>query len=816
MTINITISLNDCIAFFSAILALFSTYFTYWQYRHLIKEKKYKRILNKNFGSELFGKEVIERSTYCYIEPNCTDIDPTREAEPKNLCMIKGNLFSSLDDYLLQEFPEENAIHHILILADSGMGKTSFLLNYYAYNKKKSKKLRQRIAIIPLGIPNVDSYVDKVQDKKNTIIFLDAFDEDTKAIHDYRERLRNLMDICSQFKRVVITCRTQFFPRDEEIPKETGIVKVAPRKAGEEGIYIFHKLYLSPLSDIQVNEYLKKKFRWNLRKRKKAKLLIRKIPNLKVRPMLLSNIPDLIESGQEIKYSYQLYQIMIDNWLEREKRWVYNKEDLRQFSERLAYDLYVNREKRGAEKIPINRLLLLAEEWNIQLESWQLTGRSLLNRDSEGNYKFAHRSIMEFLFIEHFFKMKTMYRPFIKWTDQEKLFAIEYNELENIDFSKADLSEADFSNKNISNANLTNANISNAYFKEAKGLSDWIGKGINENGIYKQELLAKAIQNGFRNLFCANLSGINLDSVNLSSANLKKVNLTNSFIYNADISNANFSEADLSNTILLHTNISNSIFKETKGLPTWIKKGLDENGMYKKELLVDAIRQHGFTNLSHADLSKTDLTNLNLSKIDFSNTNISNANFKGSINIHTWIEKGLDENGTYKHKRLVKAVRNGLKNLYQAYLTEANFSSTNLISAQLRAANCFKTDFTNANLSKADLSKANLSNSNLLCSILVKTNLSQSNLSKANLTKTNLFKANLSGANLSEANLHKAYIKGTNLHNANFKNTKFIPKWIKDKLDKNGICKIKDEVECPTCFEIVPKGPVCEQCGEYL
>jgi len=422
---TINIGLNEFVAIFSAMLALLSTYFAYRQYKHFIKEKNNQRILKKNFGADLFGKEVIQSSTYCYVEPNCTDIDPTREAEPKNIFMIKGNMFSVLDEYLLKELPRKETIQHILILADSGMGKTSFLLNYYAYNQKKSKRKRQRIALVPLGISNVSEYIDKINHKESTIIFLDAFDEDTSAINDHRGRLEFLMDKCRQFKRVVITCRTQFFPSDEEIPKETGIIKVGPRKAGEKGTYTYNKLYLSPLNDVQIEKYLKNRFKYNWKKRKKAKLLIQKIPNLKVRPMLLSNIPELITNKKEIEYSFQLYEIMINNWLEREHGWV-NKEGLRSFSERLAFDIYLNREKRKTEKIPQNELTVLANEWNIKLEGWQLTGRSLLNRDTIGNYKFAHRSIMEFLYVVHFFKMNTKERPLIKWTDQQKKFAIDY------------------------------------------------------------------------------------------------------------------------------------------------------------------------------------------------------------------------------------------------------------------------------------------------------------------------------------------------------------------------------------------------------
>ena len=696
---SITLDFNNVCTLIATLSGVISAYLAYRTNEQARKEKKSQRILKKNFGSELFGKETIQRSTYCYVEPNCTDIDPTLEAEPKNLFIVKGNLFSVLDDYLLQEIPTNDAIHHILILADSGMGKTSLLLNYYAYNQKKSKRKRQRIALVPLGIPNIDEYINKINNKENTVIFLDAFDEDTKAINNHQGRLSSLMTNCSQFRRVVITCRTQFFPSDEEIPKEPGIVKVGPLKAGEKGMYIFNKLYLSPLSDVQVDEYLKIRFKWKRKKQNKAKLLIKKIPNLKVRPMLLANIPDLIESGQkDMQYTYQLYEVMVDNWLEREKRWVNNKEDLRQFSEMLAFDIYINRKKRGSEKIPINELSVLAKEWNIQLEGWQLTGRSLLNRDAEGNYKFAHRSIMEFLFVVHFFKMKFEERSFIKWTDQQKKFSTESLKLKNDnDFSKVDFSDTNLAEIDFNNVNLISINFIGANLKNAKGLPEWVVKGLDNEGIYSQYRLVEAIKQGFNNL-----SGANLLEANLTNIKLTNVNLENTCLLNA------------------------------KGIPEWVVKGLDNKGIYSQERLVEAIKK-GFNNLSGANLLEANLTNIKLTNVNLENTCLLNA--KG---LPEWVVKGLDNEGTYSQERLVESIKQGFNNLSGANLTNSDLSqrvNLHLTNVDLQTANfnLTKADLSGANISGADLSGANLSGANISGADLTGTNFSETNLEYANL-----------------------------------------------------------------------------------
>ncbi|MBC6950144.1 DUF1566 domain-containing protein [candidate division KSB1 bacterium] len=378
---------------FTAIGALAAVAAAWFAYLPILQQRRTQRLLEKSFGSDLYSPETIERSTRYYIPPNCSSVDPAQEAEIRQVVATKEKLFDVINEHLAKESPNR----HLLLLADSGMGKSSFVLNYYARNQRLRQ--RQRLAVVPLGIPDADEYIAKIDNKRDTVIFLDAFDEDTKAIKDHHARLLELMHACRQFKRVLITCRTQFFPRDEEIPRETGIARVGPRKAGEGATYEFWKLYLSPLSDEQVQAYLRKRYRWSRRKRRQANELVKKIPLLSVRPMLLAYIPDLLESGAKIEYAFQLYEVLVEKWLERESRWV-KPEDLRQFSERLAVDLYRNSERRGAERILRAELTELAKAWNIPLDEWQLSGRSLLNRDAEGHYKFAHRSIFEYLFVK--------------------------------------------------------------------------------------------------------------------------------------------------------------------------------------------------------------------------------------------------------------------------------------------------------------------------------------------------------------------------------------------------------------------------------
>jgi len=385
------------------------------------KEFTDRKILTDKLSRGAYDEETIKQSTKYYISPKCSNIDPAQEEEVRQALMAtRESLFDKIDYFL----DHDSSKRHLLILADSGTGKTSFVLNYYAYNLRRRQNKSQNLFLVPLGLKDADTQIGEYENKNETVIFLDALDEDTKAIEDHRTRIRYLMDACRDYKRVIITCRTQFFPNDEEMPVETGIARLGPRKAGEKGVYEFWKLYLSPFDDNDIDLYLQKRFPfWLSSKRKKAKELAYRIKSLSVRPMLLAHIPDVIESGDKITQSYQLYQLMVDAWLERESSWV-SKSELGEYSERLAVNLYVNREKRGMERIPYQDLEGLANEWYSDLTQWQLSGRSLLNRDAQGNYKFAHRSIMEYLFVKRLLQGDFDCSGVIL-TDQMKRFLIE-------------------------------------------------------------------------------------------------------------------------------------------------------------------------------------------------------------------------------------------------------------------------------------------------------------------------------------------------------------------------------------------------------
>ncbi|MBM3736321.1 MAG: hypothetical protein FJW39_11095 [Acidobacteria bacterium] len=351
--------------------------------RNVIRDWWARRTLSSRLGAEAYPAEVIKASTRYYIRPDCQGADPAGDEDFRNVVSPREPLFTTMDRLL--EKPSEHK--HVIVLADSGMGKTSFLLNYYACHWS-SRKRRERfnLHLLPVNA-DVVAGIQRVSRPTETVLFLDALDEDPAAMKDHQARVKELVDATRMFRTVVITCRSQFFPKEEEIPDQTGVLKVAD--TGDKKDHRFKKLYLAPFTEEQIEKAIKRRFR--RRDREAARRVVDMIPELVARPLILSYLEDLI--GGQYKTASDVYERIIDRWVERDEYWV-NKEDMKRFSEKLAVEMF----RRGEQRVPEAELEPLAAQFGMKhLKSWQLRGRSLLNRDAQSRYKFAHRSIGEYL-----------------------------------------------------------------------------------------------------------------------------------------------------------------------------------------------------------------------------------------------------------------------------------------------------------------------------------------------------------------------------------------------------------------------------------
>lgn len=348
-----------------------------------------------------FSAADIKKATQYYVETQFQSVPPSQYGE-----LIQANTVAArnrlIPFFLKKAFhPSNDHQRFYIVLAGSGMGKTTFMINLYMrylqYSRFKGRAFH--IQLVPLGYPEILQRIEKIPDQENTILLLDGLDEDPQAVRHYQKRMEAILKKVKDFRVVVFTCRTQFFPSEEDEPKETPVA----RFGSHQGFQEFAKMYLAPFAESDIKAFLNKKYRWfEKRKKQAAWQIIAHSPNLMVRPMILSYIDDLLEAEGNYEYTSDLYAVLIQKWIEREadrvtpdRRKQFHNELFR-FSQEVAINIYKNRGHRKGLFIRQNEIRPFADRHKIQLDEIEMRSRSLLNRNVEGQYKFAHKSILEY------------------------------------------------------------------------------------------------------------------------------------------------------------------------------------------------------------------------------------------------------------------------------------------------------------------------------------------------------------------------------------------------------------------------------------
>jgi len=520
---------------------------------------------------DFYPPSEIRNATHFYIPTQWQNIPPSINTELNDSftdIARKPTLPHFMNRVFSSDLSKQVDTKFFLVLADSGMGKTTLMINLFLeWNKKKRHKEMRLFHIANYKTWHYIEKIKKIDKAEETILLLDAFDEDQLAVENYKKRLENIIEFTQDFYKVIITSRTQFFPSEKEIMIRTKI----PTSKGPQKL---SRMYISPFDDKDVEKYLKKRFRkifkfWNNKKFTQAKNLIHKAPNLIVRPMLLAYIHDFIrdikknENENKYQYSFQIYEAMVYKWIKREaKRLVEPKKqrdfaiNLYKFSVKMAGYLYHNPYK-GEYKIHRDSLNPFAKEHGITLSKIEMTSKSLLNRNADGYYKFSHKSVLEyFLIIKYIQDFKFTQSFNFQRMSQSKVFhremikqAIEVkNFKKNFLFVKADLIGINLSSTNLSKADLIGTNLSKANLSKA----DLIGANLAE---------ANLIEADFRG---ADLRSVNLMKATLGYANFAKANLIGAYLIGSNLAKTNLEGSNLYKSTLTKVTLTQSQYDYAK------------------------------------------------------------------------------------------------------------------------------------------------------------------------------------------------------------------------------------------------------------
>ena len=323
------------------------------------RAKRLQTLVDRDASVPQFTEEEIRHHLSTYVRPDCAQTDPANETDLAAVTDVREDIFRTVDRFITHSGQRR----HQLILADSGMGKTSFCVNYFDHVKRQRPS--DGAILLSLAQPDALKKLALVPGKSRAIAILDALDEDPRAIEDGTSRLYEVLEAASDFRAVVITCRSQFFPTDLAIPTETGVSILTPRRAGQNASYKLYRLYLSPFSERQISQFIRTHFPIRnplaFLRRRRAYRLVREVRELAVRPMLLELLPLLVRDRNAGREIFDLYQYMVDKWFEREASWI-PQERLRAVSIELAVHIHTRHVEGQGDRVSLSQLQIISSQ----------------------------------------------------------------------------------------------------------------------------------------------------------------------------------------------------------------------------------------------------------------------------------------------------------------------------------------------------------------------------------------------------------------------------------------------------------------------
>jgi len=195
----------------------------------------------RNRRAPLTLREKLAEAMDIYIPPHYGTEDPAHHPEPGMVRGRKADLITFLEHAFKPGFPQSRFI----LLADAGMGKSALLFNLYG-RYLRSIFHRYHAVLIELGARDAISKITDITTPYDTVLLLDALDENSEAIDNYFDTINKLLACTHDFYRVVLTCRTQFFSKAAALPDLVANVGGAMAAGGAtRGRFV--RLYLYPL-----------------------------------------------------------------------------------------------------------------------------------------------------------------------------------------------------------------------------------------------------------------------------------------------------------------------------------------------------------------------------------------------------------------------------------------------------------------------------------------------------------------------------------------------------------------------------------------
>ena len=435
--------------------------------------------LGENAGADLekqvqkTKKALKEANNYLYpwglpqrtivLEPSLLNVEEPIDYEkyipkhyiPSRCHDEKGENKGLLHDYVL-EWLNDPKRKLLAVLGDYGIGKTSFCYKF-AFDMTGSAYVP---IVVELKTVMAGGWREVIQrevksragdSSQSPVLILDGFDELSRTFdkETVLKEIENLSKTTQEFKKVILTSRTQFF-RNEEEEKETLIRKEFYERGPRSMTYPrFERIYVSLFDDEQIRQYLdlrlgkteSEKF-WN-----ETVEVVFDVKDLARRPILIDLIVTDLDAVQNIAGKVtpgKVYHIVTERWQEREEQRLpqsivlQHKEEkipknIMLFMEELAYWMFTKEKDRlhfntlrdAIDKYFDNETKKMLE-LSLDNLDYQIRNCSFLSRHTQGYYAFAHRSFIEYFVAGKLSEeISTNKAQEIKITDETALFVSE-------------------------------------------------------------------------------------------------------------------------------------------------------------------------------------------------------------------------------------------------------------------------------------------------------------------------------------------------------------------------------------------------------
>ncbi|MGE0087588.1 MAG: pentapeptide repeat-containing protein [Desulfococcaceae bacterium] len=713
----------------------------------------------------------------------------------------KGKTFL-LDD-MVRVFMENTSVNFMTLLGEQGSGKTSFLISYFITLARQFLKNpdQSRIPVF-LSLKGMDGLLDteellirefsknfgvklsriKLQDlllKGKCSFLVDGFDEMTSAgdFHISRNNLERIAKL--SFKniiledgvekprpanKVVLSCVPHYFLtdiRETDMRKSDYYTPLYRDYAEKENYQIIRSDPKKP-DDSHLKTYIVGSSGDGITARNLLGIVsdplnLNRLSTPALLKEMLIRTAGCFREKKEVNIA-DIYRAFTSMWIERDDwRFRITRAGKRDFVHSLALSVFT---RGGGFFLPASEADTppaeavkedCKDETPIRFRD-EIRFCEYITVDEEGNFRFVHRSFMDYFLAEHYFdRIRENMEPSVSYSHLEedvKTFIRQIISSEKSDLRKMNLSGLELENINLYQADLTGSNLNKTRLA---------GAVLMNASLVDADLTAADLSDAKMTRIClrdADLSGANLSDARLreadlseakfNGANLRGVDLRGAKLNKArlawaDLRGADLSDADLSGAILTDADLSGS--------------DLSRAILSESDLSV--------ANLSRCTLTGADLNAARISSADLSNADLSGANFKWAELSGSNLSLAKMGNAKFREADLTRA------SLDDAKCRQADFRMAKLHGAKFRDADLRESDFSGADMGKARLSGADLTWANLSSANLEGADLCAAKLNMSKLRETCLKDANLTDADLTWADLSKADLRGADLTNAN-------------------------------------------------